>query len=1095
MTRRISTLFTFGSFLAALAGCSGEGAHPCHRDIDCLGDRICTDGRCVDPPPAVPATPTASVQVGTDNVDGDGSGPECQALFTSANGQVPLAFGLSREGRVTYLTILGEPRCVLDRTTTARVLLLAAVGGDYLKPADRAALWSATASVDLGPVLRELERCPDLQMAIDDQVVAERLAGQLAQVASTSGLHTMAASLLLPGIMVDPKNGLYGLEFRGAKMSNDHQSVTVTVGMSRGPEAEQVKAILVNDQIKGYVKGEDVLDIARLANPRHAYNQLDMSLTATSAAMARPPLVTMRVISPSMNPFGPPLSELETWVSIDVQTRTIANYIIQALIWAIPDLGEGCIEAIGESIIGLVSESFKGVYSAESLSNAMVKFLSMLWDELWSDSFPKVVAQCSPKGKVFGKALELLKLLNFIRDRIKKAGEVKDMAEHIYAGLVASPELAVHQYNLCGACPGATENSLPDCYVSGGRILCSSCDAVDACKPGSTRVCGNSGTQVCSYQCQWGVCGMQTCVGSPVQACGRCGIQTRVCANGMWLAWSACANEGPCTPQSTQSCGNGGTQKCLNSCQWDTCSNQGCVGPASEACGNCGTRTRTCRNGAWSGWSACANEGSCAAGNIQACGNGGSQQCGNNCQWGPCLNQGCVGPAMQSCGNCGTQSRTCVNGVWSAWTPCANQGSCSPNAVQTCGNGGTQICSVTCQWDACTNQSCVGPASQACGRCGIQTRTCTNGAWSAWSACANEGACAPNSVQACNNGGTQTCTNSCQWGACVNQGCIGCVECQTCVNAACQPAPNGTACSSDNNPCTEDSCQGGLCQHSSIQNDCGAWKCGSSPSGCFSCGTCPNLVVCDGNGQCRAGSPTVSATPNGGAQGDLINESGCGFTPGGTAELHFLPPNQVELTAIEPIDGSGCFQHPYQTGDGTPPGEVSYWAFDLATGKRSANTVVFNITCSMGINRYWKQYAGNDTDHQLVSTLNPQPVGWTADRGGRPVFAICRFPVYGTIAIYEQYNGTTHDHIYTTDPNERQAAVNKGFTPGTVLGYIGPVAGNPRTTTALYRLVSVLHSDHLYTVDINEAATAVANIGYAWDPIQNASGGGVWATP
>src|SRR5262245_2535314 len=37
------------------------------------------------------------------------------------------------------------------------------------------------------------------------------------------------------------------------------------------------------------------------------------------------------------------------------------------------------------------------------------------------------------------------------------------------------------------------------------------------------------------------------------------------------------------------------------------------------------------------------------------------------------------------------------------------------------------------------NMPCTGPASQACGKCGTQMRTCQGGQWSAWSACAGEG--------------------------------------------------------------------------------------------------------------------------------------------------------------------------------------------------------------------------------------------------------------------------------------------------------------------------------------------------------------------
>src|SRR5205814_9206693 len=98
-----------------------------------------------------------------------------------------------------------------------------------------------------------------------------------------------------------------------------------------------------------------------------------------------------------------------------------------------------------------------------------------------------------------------------------------------------------------------------------------------------------------------------------------------------------------------------------------------CAGPTSQACGHCGTQTRTCDSGQWSAWSACTGEGACSSGMSQACGTGGTQSCGGDCKWGACGNQTCPGPSTQACGKCGTSTRTCDNatGTWSAWSPCA----------------------------------------------------------------------------------------------------------------------------------------------------------------------------------------------------------------------------------------------------------------------------------------------------------------------------------------------------------------------------------------------------------------------------------------
>src|SRR5204862_539619 len=143
--------------------------------------------------------------------------------------------------------------------------------------------------------------------------------------------------------------------------------------------------------------------------------------------------------------------------------------------------------------------------------------------------------------------------------------------------------------------------------------------------------------------------------------------------------------------------------------------------------------------------------------------------CSASCQWSDCTGQSCAGPMTQACGNCGTQARTCSNGVWSSWSACMGEGACAPGSMQACGTGGMQTCTPACQWDACRGQTCAGPMTQVCGNCGSQSRICNNGLWSDWSACAGEGACAPMATQACGMGGTQTCSASCQWNACTGE--------------------------------------------------------------------------------------------------------------------------------------------------------------------------------------------------------------------------------------------------------------------------------------------------------------------------------------
>jgi hypothetical protein len=81
----------------------------------------------------------------------------------------------------------------------------------------------------------------------------------------------------------------------------------------------------------------------------------------------------------------------------------------------------------------------------------------------------------------------------------------------------------------------------------------------------------------------------------------------------------------------------------------------------------------------------------------------------------------------QSCGNCGTMTRTCSGGQWQAFGACGGQGECAPGATDTtsCGSSigacmpgtATRTCSATCSWSAgaCGGAGYVGPTQEVCG--------------------------------------------------------------------------------------------------------------------------------------------------------------------------------------------------------------------------------------------------------------------------------------------------------------------------------------------------------------------------------------------
>ena len=139
----------------------------------------------------------------------------------------------------------------------------------------------------------------------------------------------------------------------------------------------------------------------------------------------------------------------------------------------------------------------------------------------------------------------------------------------------------------------------------------------------------------------------------------------------------------------------------------------------AETCGACGQRSRTCSDEcAWSAWDAC--EPACAAGQAQT----------------------------QPCGSGGSQTRVCGDdGVFSTWSTCQAE---------------------SCQEGAIEKAACFITGSEA--TCNVKSRSCVQGQWSEWSACAESYAiCEPETDQSesCGHCGTRkrVCLNQCEWSA------------------------------------------------------------------------------------------------------------------------------------------------------------------------------------------------------------------------------------------------------------------------------------------------------------------------------------------
>ena len=100
-------------------------------------------------------------------------------------------------------------------------------------------------------------------------------------------------------------------------------------------------------------------------------------------------------------------------------------------------------------------------------------------------------------------------------------------------------------------------------------------------------------------------------------------------------------------------------------------------------------------------------------------------------------------------------------------------------------------------------------------------------------------------------------------------------------------------------------------------------------------------VRCVRGGQC---GPAISQTPISGPPGTPFTQRGTGFTPYGTATLHFKKPEGNEYpTQTVNLDNIGHFETTYTAPMDKPIGMYTWWGIDDTTGMKS-NEVSYEIT-------------------------------------------------------------------------------------------------------------------------------------------------------
>lgn len=86
----------------------------------------------------------------------------------------------------------------------------------------------------------------------------------------------------------------------------------------------------------------------------------------------------------------------------------------------------------------------------------------------------------------------------------------------------------------------------------------------------------------------------------------------------------------------------------------------------------------------------------------------------------------------------------------------------------------------------------------------------------------------------------------------------------------------------------------------------------------------------------------------------------------------------------------------------------------------------------------------------------------------------------GRMPIYRLYNSKLTNHFYTDNSAEKDQAINSGYQDEGILGY-----ADPSNTTTIYRLYNPKLQDHFYTNSLEEAQTAISKLKYILEGYMN----------